>query len=145
MRVADKRGAAVALNAFIDRLRASLVNGPTISSATTEQNGRLVPGTTPPGPPTHSSPADMERIELETASVGGSGASWAPRCATGLDLPQRKSTRRVCINTTLPPPPVPRRARPTCSTCALPGLPLAQTAAGTFKCGPGRNSPKVGF
>lgn len=86
-------------------------------------------------------PADLEQIELETLSVGGSTTSWAPCCDTGLDLPQRKSFPKVCINTILPP----CQVRPTCSTCPLPGLQLAKTAVGTFKHGPGHNSPKVGF
>lgn len=126
---------AFALNTFIDCLLASLINRPNISSVTREQNERLLPGTnTDP-------PADLEQIELETPSVGGSTTSWAPCCDTGLDLPQRKSSPKVCINTILPS----CQVRPTCSTCPLPGLQLAQTAAGTFKCGPGHNSPKVGF
>lgn len=94
----------------------------------------LVQTLTPP-------PADLEQIELETPSVGGSATSWAPCCDTGLDLPQRKSSPKVCINTILPP----CQVRPTCSTCLLPGLQLAQTEAGTLKCGPGHNSPKEGF
>lgn len=96
----EKWTAAFALNTFIDRLSAALINRPNISSVTREQDGRLLIGmnTDPP-------PADLEQIELETPSVGGSTASWAPRCDTGLDLPQRKSSPKVCINTIFHPLP----------------------------------------
>lgn len=49
------------------------------------------------------SPPDVEQIELETPSVRESVTSWVSCCDTGLDLPQRKSHRKVCINTILPP------------------------------------------
>lgn len=81
--------------------------------------------------------ADLEQTELET---GGSTTSWAPCCDTGLDLPQRKSSPKVCINTASPS----CQVRPTCSTCPSPGLQLARTAAGTFKCGPRHDPQKVG-
>lgn len=85
--------------------------------------------------------AGLEQIELETPSAGGSAASWAPRCDTGLDLPQRKSSPKVCINTVFTAPcPV----RSAFSTRLLPGLQLAQAAAGNSKCGPGHDSSKVG-
>lgn len=83
------------------------------------------------------SPADVEQIELETPSVRGSVTSWVSCCDTGLDLPQRKSHRKVCINTILPPC---LEGSTRSTTGLLAELRRLQMAAGKYKCGAGLDS-----
>lgn len=132
-----RNGLLPSLNTLIDCLLVSLINSPNISSVTREHDGRLLIGmNTEPYP----LPADLEQIELETPSVGGSTDSWAPCFETGLDLLQRKSSPKVCINTNPPPTklgqPVPLVSCQGCNS--------TQTVAGKCKCGLGHDSSKVG-
>lgn len=60
-----------AVSQFIDHLLASQINRLYISSVTREQKEMLPLGANTDCPP----PADLEQIELETPSVGGSATS----------------------------------------------------------------------